>query len=106
MGRLMAKRTKIGRTKQADPVSDKEDDGSGDKLAREAWRNWKASRTHLTEWRKEAEENYDFVAGNQWTQEDLATLQEQMRVPITFNRTEPTIAAVCGYEINGRQEVT
>ena len=66
---------------------------------------FKRSRDHSDKWRGEAREDYDFVAGNQWAQDDIDVLREQSRVPVTFNRVEPTIAAVAGAEVTNRQEV-
>lgn len=64
------------------------------------------ARNHASEWREEARLCYDFVAGHQWTSEDKAALLEQMRQPVTFNRTGPMVDAVLGAEILNRQEVT
>lgn len=56
-------------------------------------------------WRKEAERAFDFVASNQWSEEDKRVLNEQMRPVVTFNRTAPIIKAVCGLEVNNRQGI-
>jgi len=60
---------------------------------------------HRGEWEEEAKLCYDFVAGHQWADEVIAELDEQNRVPVTFNRVAPTIDAVSGAEITGRQQV-
>ncbi len=59
---------------------------------------------HSREWRAEAKEDFGFVAGDQWSKRDRAYMDEQGRVPITFNRTLAIIKAVCGLEINSRHE--
>lgn len=64
-----------------------------------------AGKTHQSDWRKEAEESYDFVAGRQWSSEDLAILADQDRPNVTFNRLTPLVDSVSGTEINNRQEV-
>src|SRR5690349_14952493 len=56
-------------------------------------------------WRDNAREDYDFVAGNQWDQNDIDKLTEEQRPVITFNRVGPIVDAVSGQEINNRQEV-
>ena len=63
------------------------------------------SLEHFSDWRKEARENYAFVSGDQWDEEDKARLREQMRPVITFNRTGPVLDAVSGWEVSNRQEV-
>lgn len=63
------------------------------------------SKSRLADWRRDAAEEFDFYAGHQWTDEDIAILEEQRRVPVVFNRTSRTINAVVGIEISNRQEV-
>lgn len=71
------------------------------------FKSWfKADSGHSANWRKEAKEDFDFVAGHgQWTQEERSALEQSERVPITFNMTLRFIKAVAGTEINGRHEV-
>jgi hypothetical protein len=68
-----------------------------------AW--FRADAQHCSKWRKEAYEDFAFVAGEQYTKEETDQLREQGRVPITFNRTLGIVKAVAGTEINGRHEV-
>ena len=65
---------------------------------------FKACEDHSRDWRNEAREDYAFVAGDQWSKKDRSYLEEQGRVPITFNRTVSIVKAVCGLEINSRHE--
>ena len=62
-------------------------------------------REHSSEWRKEAKEDYEFVAGHQWSEDDKQALRDQLRPEITFNRIQPTIESVVGLEIGNRREV-
>lgn len=55
--------------------------------------------------REEAREAYEFVVGRQWSPDDEATLREQQRPPVTFNRTAPMIDAIAGAQVNNRQEI-
>lgn len=66
---------------------------------------YKYDRQHSAEWRKEAKEDFDFVAGHQWSEDDKRYLASQMRPVITFNRVAPTIESVVGMEIGNRREV-
>ncbi|MGV7034855.1 portal protein [Methylobacterium symbioticum] len=69
-------------------------------------RGWyRVDRDASSKWRQDAREDYDFVAGRQWSPEDEALLREQKRPPVTFNRLLPVIKAVAGSEVNARQDI-
>ena len=72
-------------------------------LRLKAWH--KEASEHLADWRKDAREDYAFVAGDQWDAEDVAKLREEMRPVITFNRVQPVVDSVTGMEVGNRQEV-
>lgn len=78
-----------------------------DKAARlrkfKAW--FRADKAHCKNWRKEAKEDFEFLAGEQWDEADKKKLKEEMRPLITFNRTNPIIQSVSGMEISNRKEV-
>jgi hypothetical protein len=59
----------------------------------------------ISEWQKEAREDFDFYSGEQWTEEDKQKLKDELRPIITFNRTQLVIDSVAGNEVNNRQEV-
>ena len=74
-------------------------------LFRKLTKQFRGDREHSAKWRKEAKEDFDFVAGEQWSEEDKAYLRQQMRPVITMNRTATVINAVSGQEISNRLEV-
>jgi hypothetical protein len=63
-----------------------------------------ADMAHSAEWRTQAKSDFGFAAGDQWSAEDKAALEEQRRPVITFNRALSIIKAVAGIEINGRHD--
>lgn len=87
-----------------DRVDDLAETDSAEQMKR--FRRWyRDDAEHQADWRKEAEEDYAFVAGDQWDQKDIDTLKEQMRPVVTFNRVDPLIRSVCGEQINNAQEI-
>ncbi|MGY2052403.1 portal protein [Methylobacterium sp. JK268] len=72
-------------------------------LRLKAW--YRTDRAASDGWRKEARVDYDFAAGRQWEDNDVAVLRDQQREPITFNRVLPVIKAVAGSEVNSRQDI-
>lgn len=66
---------------------------------------YKRAREHSKGWRKESIELHRFRSGHQWSDEDRASLEEQGRPPVVFNRAGTIIDAVVGNEISNRQEI-
>lgn len=62
------------------------------------------SSDHLGTWMEEAAESYDFVAGHQISEDDMAILNEQARPAVVFNQLGPFFDTVAGAQINNRQE--
>lgn len=82
-----------------------DDDWGADDEARRAHSLYQESRDHTASWRDDAREAYDMVAGNQWLEEDEATLRDQQRPAVVFNRIARTVNAIVGTQVNNRQEV-
>jgi hypothetical protein len=72
---------------------------------------FKDSSERHSDWYKEAEECFGFVAGRsvkgdgQWPGESWQEMIDSGRQPVEFNRVGPIVDAVCGLEVNNRQEV-
>lgn len=79
-------------------------DNIGDDWQIEAKSRYKAARAHWSAWREEARRCFDYYAGHQWSEADIAYLREQRRPAITFNRIAPLVDAVLGHEANNRTE--
>mgnify|MGYP001571991272 FL=1 len=65
----------------------------------------KRARSHSSGWRERAAEDYAYYSGDQWADEDLQVLRDQLRPAITFNRIGPVVDVVSGSEVSNRQEV-
>jgi len=65
----------------------------------------KQDMPHVSKWRKEAREDFEFYAGDQWSEEDINILRAKERPALVFNRIAPLVNAITGSEINNRREV-
>ena len=65
---------------------------------------FREARDHSSGWREEAENWYKMVSGEQWDEADIAKLQKENRPAVTFNRVLRTVNAICGTQIQTRQE--
>lgn len=69
-------------------------------------RKWfRAAVEHGEDWRREAREDYEFVAGKQWTDEEIAAFQEDHRPVITINRIKPLLNILSGYQRLNRYDI-
>lgn len=57
------------------------------------------------DWRDEAREDYEFVAGKQWTDDDKDVLEASGRPAITINRIKPLINVLSGYQRLNRYDI-
>ncbi len=83
------------------------DDGpeDADDLLASLRKKWKDGQQFSRDWREKAREDFDFVAGNQWSVEDAEKLADQDRPLISFNRIDPIIDMISGSEVQNREEV-
>ena len=56
-------------------------------------------------WRRAAQEDYDFVAGKQWKDEDIQAFEASGRPAITINRIKPLINVLSGYQRLNRYDI-
>lgn len=88
------------------PDPDREtDDLDADELFARLKGWFKTDLAALDDWRKEAKEDFDFYAGEHWSEDDKEKLKQELRPIITFNRTQLVVDSVSGSEVNNRQEV-
>lgn len=57
-------------------------------------------------WRRIARDEFSFVAGKQWEEDDRLQLRDERRPAITFNYSEKMIDAVVGAEVSNRSETS
>lgn len=86
--------------KDTDPLEDQRE-----KVLREFQSRFKQAKSHWKDWKSEARNLYDFIAGRQWSDEDISKLNEEQRPIVTFNISGKYMDAITGLQINNRQEI-
>lgn len=75
------------------------------RILQQFYRDFRLAKAHWEEWRQEARDLYDLIAGRQWPPEDEARMREQMRPMVTFNVAGKYLDSVVGLQINNRQDI-
>jgi hypothetical protein len=80
---------------------------SDDDLYRKLKRDFLQDAKLCVEWHKQARNDFDFKAGEQWGETTKQTMgADGAGPPIVFNMSLAVVQAVAGIEINGRHETT
>ena len=80
-------------------------DERADDIVRKIKRCRKLADDSQSYWRQEARTDFAFLAGDQWSQSEKASLEDLRRVAVVFNRIEVTVESIAGHEVNNRQAV-
>lgn len=78
---------------------------SDERLVEQVKEQYQQSEDALKEWRFEARELYDMVAGHQWSAEDRLKLEEDLRPIVTFNLASKFLDAIGGLQSSNRQQI-
>ena len=76
-----------------------------DELQEEIDANFCLAEDAHREWIEEAKEDIEFKSGTQWTPEDKATLEDQGRPCLTFNKIRPVVKLLTGHFIQNSSRI-
>lgn len=76
-----------------------------DDLNEEIDDNFKLAYDADQEWIKEAEEDIEFRAGKQWSEEDRSALAMQRRPCLTFNKIKPIVQLITGHYLQNSARI-
>jgi hypothetical protein len=65
-------------------------------------KDWESAQS---DWRDEAMEAFDFVAGEQWSDSDRSAMEAAKRPAVSMNLVTSMVRGICGLEVGNRQEV-
>ena len=74
-------------------------------LVKKIERKTKKALRAVRNWRQAAKEDYKFALGDQWTPEERDQLKNEGRPCLTFNKIEPLVDLVVGYEIENSMRI-
>ena len=69
-------------------------------------KRFRAAVEAASKWQEEAKQDYDFVAGKQWTDQQMQDFVDSNRPPIVINKIRPRISIVSGYQRLNRLDIT
>lgn len=70
------------------------------------FREWfREAADFASDWRDAARQDYEFVAGKQWSDADIAAFEDSGRPAITINRIKPLINVLSGYQRLNRYDI-
>lgn len=76
-----------------------------EELNEEIDENFKLAYDADQEWIKEANEDIEFRAGNQWSEEDRSALATQRRPCLTFNKIKPIVQLITGHYLQNSARI-
>lgn len=89
-----------------DEIIETTDKKAPDNMEVGKFREWfREAADNAADWRDEAQEDYDFVSGKQWTEADIDAFEESGRPAITINRIKPLINVLSGYQRLNRYDI-
>lgn len=74
-------------------------------LVRRLALRWLRAAGPHNEWAKKAKTCVNFLEGNQWTEQELAKMNEVRRTALTLNQINPLFRLVMGYQSSNRLDV-
>lgn len=70
------------------------------------YRQWFVEAVDFSQdWQDEAQEDYDFVSGQQWSESEKKAFEDQGRPSITINKIKPLINVLSGYQRLNRYDI-
>jgi len=91
--------------KSADEFENDMDINDPSGLVKKIERKTKRALRAIKSWREAAKEDYKFALGDQWTNEERDLLKNEGRPCLTFNKIEPLLDLVIGYEIENSMRI-
>lgn len=102
---MLSKDTDKPEVKSQDEFEAQMDTNDPSGLVKRVERKTKRALRAVRKWREAAKDDYKFALGDQWTNEERELLKEEGRPCLTFNKIEPLVDLVVGYEIENSMRI-